>query len=248
MSIERQEGKFEFTVFRKPTHADQYLHRSSCHPPTVFKGIVNTLKNRAVKTCSSGLDSEIEHIEGSLRNNGYTEKDLRILRIESSNDKEKKDNKNESEKTTSAITYIPKVSEKIKGVLNEIGVRTVFHPPRKLKDILVNKRPEPAKTLGAVYEIPCMTCEDWKYVGESARPIEKRRKEHQRAVREFSETSEVAKHMYEDGHQVDFGGMKIIDKEQNRKKRVIKEALWTQKLNASNKTFHAVGSQWKGLF
>ena len=54
-----------------------------------------------------------------------------------------------------------------------------------------------------------------------------------KAVREFDvDHSEVAKHTAISGHCIDFGRMRVLDRENMWRKRVIKEAWWTK--NASN--------------
>jgi len=39
--------KFKTEVYRKPTHADRYLHFDSYHPPHVKAGIIRTLLRRS---------------------------------------------------------------------------------------------------------------------------------------------------------------------------------------------------------
>ena len=50
--------------------------------------------------------------------------------------------------------------------------------------------------------------------------------------------SEVARHAVESGHNPDFEGMEIIEKESNWKRRVVKEALWMRKFVSCNKVKH----------
>ena len=95
--------------------------------------------------------------------------------------------------------------------------------------MLVRKRPADPLVHGAVYNITCTDC-SWNYVGETGRTIEERRKEHLRMVKELdTQRSEVARHVAEDGHRVKLEDMKIIEKEPNWKRRIVKEALWTKK-------------------
>ena len=57
------------TVFRKPTHTDQYLHWDSNHHITAKQSVFNTLAHRA-KTVSStqdSLDKELDHIKTALK-------------------------------------------------------------------------------------------------------------------------------------------------------------------------------------
>ena len=57
------------TVYRKPTHTDQYLHWDSNHHITAKQSVFNTLAHRT-KTVSStqdSLDKELDHIKTALK-------------------------------------------------------------------------------------------------------------------------------------------------------------------------------------
>ena len=144
-----------------------------------------------------------------------------------------------------SIPYIPGVSEKIKNVLQEVGVSVGMKPMSTLRALLVRKRPAPPEQLGVVYSIPGSQC-NWKYVGESGRTLEERKKEHARAIRTLDVTrSEVAQHAHEADHRVELEKMKLIDKELNWRKRVIKEALWSKQLSSSNRTKFSLSDGWR---
>ena len=42
----------EFSIYRKPTHNDWYLHFSLNHPPSVKRGVIISLVDRVLKICS----------------------------------------------------------------------------------------------------------------------------------------------------------------------------------------------------
>ena len=48
-----QEGRLHTTVYRKPTHTDQYLHWDSLHPISSKYSVVGTLHHRARTICSN---------------------------------------------------------------------------------------------------------------------------------------------------------------------------------------------------
>ena len=140
------------------------------------------------------------------------------------------------------MPYVPGVSERLSGVLRGVGVAAAMRPQRTLRSLLVRKRPEKAKVLGSVYRLNCSSC-SWCYVGETGRPLSERVKEHKRAVKELDvDRSEVARHAAESGHALDFDSVALLDKEQHWRRRVIKEALWSQKLGSSNAVKHTLGS------
>ena len=67
------EGSVKTSVYRKPTHTDQYLHYNSYQPIQHKAAVVKTLVHRA-KTIPNNENSrqqEITHIKESLLNNGY---------------------------------------------------------------------------------------------------------------------------------------------------------------------------------
>ena len=108
----------------------------------------------------------------------------------------------------------------------------------------MKKRPEGPRVLGSVYAID-RSQYSWCYIGESGRVIQERWKEHHRAVRELDvQRSEVARHSAESNHDVDVAGMRILEKESNWRKRVVKEAIWMKRLQGSNKIKHELGDAW----
>ena len=63
------DNTFSTTVYRKPTHTDQYLHWDSNHHITAKQSVFNTLAHRA-KTVSSSqdsMDNELDHIKIALK-------------------------------------------------------------------------------------------------------------------------------------------------------------------------------------
>ena len=69
-----------------------------------------------------------------------------------------------------------------------------------------------------------------------------------KAVRELTEFdvdhSEVARHTANSGHCIDFCRIRVLDRENVWRKRVIKEAWWTKKLASNNKVKFSRGDFW----
>jgi hypothetical protein len=77
--------------------------------------------------------------------------------------------------------------------------------------------------------------------------MKERMNEHRRAVRTFSDRSEVARHVLETDHRIDFGGAEIVTKERKFYKRIFKEAWVTEREGGANKVFHSLDPSWKSL-
>nr|XP_054761192.1 uncharacterized protein LOC129267568 [Lytechinus pictus] len=72
--VHRQtDGTLKTTVYRKPTHTDQYLRYDSHHPHAVKRGLIKCLYDRAnrIVTQPSDLSPEQRHLQSALTLNGY---------------------------------------------------------------------------------------------------------------------------------------------------------------------------------
>ena len=67
------EGAVKTSVYRKPTHTDQYLHYNFYQPIQHKAAVVKTLVHRAktIPNNENSCQQEITHIKESLLNNGY---------------------------------------------------------------------------------------------------------------------------------------------------------------------------------
>ena len=115
-------------------------------------------------------------------------------------------------------------------------------PLSTLRNILVHPKDklDKLKTSGVVYGIPCQDCSA-VYVGETGRPLNTRIKEHRKEVedvnnhirtrqesRELAGTffkSAVTDHTVHEKHTIDWEGVHIKDRENNRFNRIVKESI-----------------------
>ena len=66
--------KFTFTVYRKPTNTENYIHFYSFHSPIVKSNIIVNFVIRAFKVCDPEFfDNEMEHIKHTFRKLCYPE-------------------------------------------------------------------------------------------------------------------------------------------------------------------------------
>ncbi|BFZ01449.1 hypothetical protein BsWGS_04488 [Bradybaena similaris] len=78
IKVELDNNNLRFTVHRKETHTDQYLHAQSNHSVKTKIGIVKGMVDRAKGLCTteSGLKEELQRIDASFRKNGYSNKTI----------------------------------------------------------------------------------------------------------------------------------------------------------------------------
>ena len=66
------DGSISTSVYRKPTHTDQYLHFQSHHPVAHKWAVVKTLMGRAEDLSSTvNRVEEEKHVVEALQTNGY---------------------------------------------------------------------------------------------------------------------------------------------------------------------------------
>ena len=137
-----------------------------------------------------------------------------------------------------SLPYINDKSEKIafklKKVVKEyyknINLRVAFKAPAQLGDHFPfkDKVDDPSKLSNVVYQLKCNNC-DASYIGKSKRICNLRLEEHGGRDKE----SHVYQHKINEGHEIDFEGVKILDRASNDDKLGWKEMLYIRKLKPS---------------
>ena len=221
--ILNSDGSLKTQVYRKKTHTDQYLNWDSNHHLEHKRSVVRTLLHRAECIVSAEEDrkEEITHVKQALRANGYKEWSLKLP------NKKHTPEKNKTKKRTSTrpvgLPYIKGTSEKLQRLFNQQGV-TIYHKPlNTIRSMLVRpKDPVPKENqCGLIYKITCDDC-NHNYIGETARPLGVRFKEH---TSRQNTNSPLKDHLMECGHTCTLESAKILDKEENWFRRRVKEAL-----------------------
>ena len=113
------------------------------------------------------------------------------------------------------------LSEHLSRVFRAQDIRTYHKPYNTLRSILIHPkdRTPTEKKKGMAYNITCNDCGK-HYIGETARTLEKRVGKHQKQT-----TSAIREHQSQANHEIDWEGVKILDKESVDVKRKIKEAI-----------------------
>ena len=212
VEVIRVKGSLEIDIYRKSTHVDSYIHNRSYNPPAHKYAIFNSLIHRMVTLplTEDRRAKEWIRILEVARKNGFYERDIWRIRKR----KEYKARINETttltntdeDKKFAAITYHPQLANNFKKVFRKYGLqaasvnkcstRAIFHP--KLKDTT------PDEEKSGIYRISCNDCEK-VYIGQTKRTIRKRGSEHRRnSLNHEIGKSAVAKHFWEEGHDINF--------------------------------------------
>ena len=145
-----QEGRLHTTVYRKPTHTDQYLHWDSLHPISSKYSVVGTLHHRAKTICSNHqmLKEEEEHLTKALMKCNYPSWALNRVRMKMNSTAYKNKNRNNPGPTQPnntprphiTVPYYRGLSESIKQRCKNYGVQVYFRGGTTIKNLLMAPR------------------------------------------------------------------------------------------------------------
>lgn len=255
MIVREEDGCVKLQVYRKKTHTDQYLNFNSHHPLHQKLGVVRTLLERSdtIVTTQEDREKEENHVKQALKMCGYpswTIKKTRDSMLNKQQGKVQVNRKEEGNKNRGmvVIPYVQGLTESVSRIMKTHGVTTAIRPHKTIRNELV--KPKDQRLLGetaeCVYKIPCANCEK-VYVGETGRRLGTRLQEHQKEVEmeglkqsqytrstrlaSLSEyhKSAVTDHTLQMNHVIDWKETKVVDREQDRQTRWIKEAIAIRK-------------------
>jgi len=239
------DNKLKVTIYRKPTHTDQYLNFGSNHPLQHKLGVIRTLFHRAksIITNKEDLELELDHVSSALQNCGYpswTIAKVKRLTVETTTVNTTPTNTTTSKSSTdrnkgiAILPYVKGLSETLKRLFQARGIQTCFKPVNTLRQVLVAPKDKSKKeeTINPVYYIPCDSCKD-SYIGETERTLKTRFLEHRRPS--SSDTSEVANHIHKTcpTHAVDIKDVIVLDRDPRWFERGVKEAIYIRAVNPS---------------
>jgi len=130
-------GGLKLSVYRKPTHTDQYLNFMSHHPIDHKISVVRTLLERTLLERSQNLVSEPEdknkediHVQDALQMCGYPEWSFQKARRQRKQMKPKKKKKQDVAVTRPSVVipYVEKVSETVARIMKKYNVPCAMKP------------------------------------------------------------------------------------------------------------------------
>jgi hypothetical protein len=189
-------------------------------------------------------DRELEkqHIRTALQRCGYPDWTFNKVRQQKANKRvTSKDRKDHIGMVT--LPYVQGFSEQLRRVFGSYDIRTAFKPVSTLRNALVHPKDKrnAMDNTGVVYKIPCSNCNK-VYVGETGRKLSTRLSEHKHEVdilsqRHFTRSqdrasqhmfnkSAVTDHSVMNNHIIDWDNTQILDHDNNRETRWIRESLY----------------------
>ncbi|XP_067668405.1 uncharacterized protein [Haliotis asinina] len=199
------------TVYRKPTHINQYVNYHSNHPPQVKTGIISTLSRRAKNICSTNLQEELNHLKDAFTGlNDYPPELVnRTIASTLSATSTPPRTRTEPAPITISIPYTGKISHQISRLMKQhASIVTTFSTPQTLNNLLqangrTHSKSRKSIHTGVVYKSDCNCGQS--YIGETSRPINARVKEHQASTNKSDNKSAVSEHIQSSpNHQINW--------------------------------------------
>ena len=161
--IPEADGTLSITVYRKPTHTDQYLQWDSHHHLSPKLSVIHTLSHRASTVCSKPglLQQEKDHLRKALTKCKYpkwaldkVEKRLNwsTRQVTDGGTRSAQPAINEVKNNGHiVILHTQGLCESIKKICSRYGIQTHFKGGRTIKNLLVSPR---TKTLWSTKVVP----------------------------------------------------------------------------------------------
>ncbi|XP_068707249.1 uncharacterized protein [Montipora foliosa] len=150
-----QDGSTKISVYRKPTHTDQYLNFQSNHHLQHKRAVVNTLMLRAQTLVTENDDRtrETQHVKQALKMNNYPEWMLTIPHPKSTTE-DTEEPQNEK-KIYASTPYIKGISERLQRAFKSHEVTLIHKPVNSLRSQLVRVKDTTVnlKKCDTVYQI-----------------------------------------------------------------------------------------------
>lgn len=239
--IDRNNGKLEFDIFRKPTNTGRYItsdsfhnfqHKISSFHSMIYRALNIPMKEEKIKY-------EIQRIKEIANLNGYNEvlidelvlahKRKQHLRNQTTLNLITDEEENEPF-SRSSFTYHPELNKKIRPILNNHNIKMCEMSDMKLKDLIGGSKDKiDSINQSGIYSIKCNDCNK-EYFGQTRRAIKIRYGEHERHINKNEpDKSSVAKHMIENQHTTSIENLKLVQKVNKYYKLDAYESLYIHK-------------------
>ena len=187
----KEDGSLSTSIYRKPTHTNQYLQWDSHHSIANKYSVINSLIYRAKNICSNQdqLKEDLTYVERALTACKYPSWAIQRMKLKKNTPKQNRNTNrssrsNNTNRTSITVPYNKGLSESFKNIGRKFGIQVHFKSGRTLKDELVAPKDKDhiTKKSGIIYRFKCDRLEcDEEYIGETSRTFGERYREHLKA-------------------------------------------------------------------
>ena len=247
--IIRHDSQFQFTVYRKPTDRNNYIHYYSSHSERTKSGVVIGFFLRAHRICSKiHLQEEIDHIINAFLHLRYPHgwlmhKASKAQAIMTRQSPTTPAHEPPSSPTVTSRITVPtsQSAERLVPLMRQTGTQLVLTASTRIHDIVKDNPPRHTSSQSVVYNIPCGGC-DRSYVGETGRGLDTRLKEHKTDMRNMTTSNAIVQHALLTGHRPDWTSAKVLHQGMNRTTRkALEMAEISTKMTINT---HTRNTQW----
>ena len=223
-------GRPEFSVFRKPTHSDCYLHAFSDQSEKVKVGVISGFFLRGYRICSPVyLQGEINYIRNVFLKLGYSN---RVIDKGLFKAKQKFYNIGESlREKKENVLVLPMCDRSVEDFCQK-KIQIVRMAGSKIGDLVKSKNNTYISKNAGIYAIPCDQC-DKVYIGETD-DFKRRSYQHNYSLRTRGKSALVSHEVSNNGHKINMGGSELIFHSDLEESRKIMEAFLISNCGGKN--------------
>ena len=231
--IHRRSDNPLFSVYRKPTNKDDFIHFFSAHNRKTKEGVVIGFFLRALRVCSPGyLEDEIRHIIDVFQRLQYPRGMLLQLRRKAENIRSRP-REDTQERPQRLVVPHSEMTDHLESIVGH-AIKITTSSGKKIGDLIKQKRPAHPRPLSQVYSVPCGAC-DKVYIGETGRGYkEQRMGQHRGSLRRHDMRSALVVHVDTEGHLPNLSQASITKQGLAPRQRKMVEAAMIQSTNNYN--------------
>lgn len=200
--IWRGDEGVKFSVYRKPTNKDDFIHYLSAHNDRTKSGVVIGFFLRAYRICSKEfIDEEIKYIISTFRKLCYPEGYILKLKskaIKIIHRKREESLNGDANMNNGKERYICVPNSKNASVINKYlmktGLRIATSSGEKIGEVTTARQTKAINEKSVIYNIPCKGCTK-EYIGETGRGLKKRITEHKKDVIKHRTSNSLVLHI-----------------------------------------------------
>ena len=180
--VHSREGRYMFSVYRKPMHSGMYINFFSHHALQVKRSVASGLFLRALKTCDPEfLEAELDHVFASFTRLAYPRHVLEEALSRARRTFYSGPSRPQEERLPTLVMPAAAPLEALRRPLQRLGCDLALQQPNTLRRTLVRTSPPNELQVGT-YAIPCKAC-PLQYIGETGAGLQKRVKQHRYDIR-----------------------------------------------------------------